>query len=281
MIAFLAPGQGSEQPGMGRSLAARWPVARRLLEGLEPGLHDTALVQPALVATALATAAVLRELGVACALTAGHSVGELAALAIAGGLSDEDAVALARERGRAMSAAAAERPGSMWAVEREPDPLPDGWVVAVHNPGQVVLGGSGTPPRGAVPVPTSGAWHSPAMASAVPRFSAALDRIPPRALALPLVRGQDGRATTDASVAREGLVRQLVEPLRWTEVLATLVAAGVTDAVVLGPGKLLAAHLGTLPGIRVHRTDRPVDVEATARALARPRAGPPDAPPAR
>ncbi|MCB9684858.1 MAG: ACP S-malonyltransferase [Alphaproteobacteria bacterium] len=272
MIAFLAPGQGAERPGMGRELAARWPVAAEILGALEPGLHDTALVQPALVATALATAAVLEELDVRCELAAGHSVGEVAAWALAGGATAGDAVGLARARGRAMSAAARACGGGMWAVTTVPEPLADGLVVAVHNPGQTVLSGVGAPPRGAVVLPTSGPWHSPWMRPAVAPFAAALEALPRRTLRCPLVRGQDGRVTSDDDVARAGLVAQLVSPLGWTGVLGTLGELGVTDVVLLGPGKLLATHLATaIPQVRVHRTDRARDLDATATALAGPR----------
>jgi [acyl-carrier-protein] S-malonyltransferase len=259
VIAWLAPGQGAERAGMSRAVAGSPLVA-----SLEPGLHDTGLVQPALVATALAIAEVLLGEGVPCDVVAGHSVGELAAWALAGGAAFPEAVALARVRGRAMASAGA---GQLWAVG-DAEPVPDGWTLAVENPGQRVICGVGAPPVGARPLPTTGPWHSPAMASAVGPFQAALAALPSRPLVRPLVSGQDGRDTRDDAVARRNLAAQLTSPLRWTAVLARLGALGVTDVVTLGPGKLLAAHVAAaLPEVRVHRTDRAPDLEAAVQGL--------------
>lgn len=267
MIAWLAPGQGAERPGMGRCLRS-WPEAAALLDLLEPGLHGTDRVQPALVATALGTAAALTELGVRCDVVAGHSVGELAAWSLAGGATAEEALDLARVRGRAMAEAAAQCPGGMWALDALPSPMPEGLVLAVHNPGQWVLSGPGPAPPGARPVPVSGPWHSPAMGAAAPALTEALARIPARTLQLPLISNHDGAVVREDAVVRAHLVQQLTHPVRWTRCLQTLGELGCTDVVLLGPGRSLAAGLrAVLPGVRVHRTEREADLRETARAL--------------
>lgn len=259
MIAFLAPGQGMERPGMGRDVADHWPEAAALL-ALAPGavLHATSEVQPALTAVALGAAAALAAEGVRPDMVAGHSVGALAAWALAGGYVASDAVELARARGRAMEAVGA--PGGLWVLDGD---VPPGMVVAVENPGQTLIAG---PSYVGVRVPTSGPWHSPAMRPAVPAFAAALAALPARPLDVPVV--MDGRVCRADADVRGALVAQVAGPVRWTATLAALGALGVTDAVLLGPGKVLARHLAlALPGVRVHRTDRAADVREAARAL--------------
>ena len=169
-----------------------------------------------------------------------------------------------------MARAAAAEPGGMWAFDEDcvPEHLPHEVVVAVHNPGQVVVSGPEPGPPGGRRVATSGAWHSPAMGQARAALATAVAAVPRRALAVPLVSNHDGRAATDDAVVRAHLVAQLTSPVRWTEVLATLSAMGVTDAVVLGPGKVLASQLRrACPEVRVHRTDRAADIRATVRVL--------------
>ncbi|MCO4746705.1 MAG: ACP S-malonyltransferase [Proteobacteria bacterium] len=252
---------------MGRDVARAWPSAARLLESVAPGLHGTELVQPALTAVALGAASVLRDAGVPCQVTAGHSVGELAAWAVAGGIAFDQAIDLARARGDAMAAAARDQPGGMWAFPAAPEPLPEGLQVAVYNPGQCVLSGPGPCPTGR-PVPTSGAWHSPAMEAARAPFAAALEAVPRQPLALPVVSNRDGSIVRDDDAFRAHLLGQLTHAVHWESVLVTLRASGVTDLVILGPSKVLTAPLRTFwPEVRVHRTDRARDLRATVTAL--------------
>src|SRR5207247_7865459 len=132
MIAFCFPGQGSIEAGMGRDIAEAVPEARAVYErgsnasGLDlerlcfhadaDELVDTAVQQPALVATSLAVLAALQERGIKADFVIGHSVGEFAALAAAEAMTLEEAMALVRERGLAMAEAAARNPGSMAAI---------------------------------------------------------------------------------------------------------------------------------------------------------------------
>ena len=249
---------------MGQDLAQTF--GNPLFDLLEPGLHSTHRIQPALTAVALGAAAVLAAEGVACDVVAGHSVGELAAWSIAGGASPVEAVQLAATRGQAMAAAAKASPGGMWAfdVEAVPDPLPEGLVAAVYNPAEVVLSGVGGRGR---PIATAGPWHSPSMAKAQGSFAAALGRLPPRKLTIPMVSNHDGQSHSDDATLREHLVRQLTHPVRWNEVLATLRDLGVREVVVLGPGKILTSHLRRTPQFRVHRTDNAEALRATVGSL--------------
>ena len=131
-LAFLFPGQGSHELGMGRELAEAYPEARAVydeaaeaagldlarlcFEGPLEELTKTELQQPALVATSLACLRAVETTGIKPDVVLGHSVGEYAALAASGALSDRDAVALVRARGEVTAAAAAEHPGAMAAV---------------------------------------------------------------------------------------------------------------------------------------------------------------------
>lgn len=249
-VAWLCPGQGMEQPGSWSGplldLASELTgvdVARAArLGGRE--LLDTAVAQPTLVAVSLSCAPPRLP-----DVLAGHSLGELTAWALAGGATAEDAVRLAAARGSAMAEAARRHPGGMRAVRPEelPDPLPPGLVVAVENPDNVVLSGPHEALRAlrvGTPLPTGGAWHSPAMAEAVGPFAAALERLPRRPLLTRLLLC-DGTDAADDARARQGLVARITGPVRWRTVLRRLEA---DEVVVLGPAKVLRHHLRAAGG---------------------------------
>src|SRR3954452_12416159 len=164
-IAFCFPGQGSLEVGMGREIAEAFPEAMEVFqvgseaagldlqklcfEGPEDALVDTAVQQPALVATSLAVLAALRARGIEPDYVVGHSVGEFSALAAAGALTNHDAIALVRERGLAMAEAPRRHPGSMAAILGLDDEVVDAlcrkiigvWPANYNCPGQVVVSG--------------------------------------------------------------------------------------------------------------------------------------------
>src|SRR4051812_22731787 len=164
-IAFCFPGQGSLQVGMGRDIAQAIPEAmhvyeraseasgldliRLCFEAPEEELVQTEVQQPALVATSLAVLAALRSRGFEPDVVVGHSVGELAALAAVEALGIEEAIALVRERGLAMAAAAKENPGSMAAILGLEDAVVEGLCEEItralpahyNRPRQSVLSG--------------------------------------------------------------------------------------------------------------------------------------------
>lgn len=256
--ALLFPGQGSQSDDM-RGLVAR----------MHPGLLDqaiaelgadpfarvaegTAYAQPALYCASLAGWA---EGGSpAAAYMAGHSLGELAALAAAGSVSEEDGLSLAIARGRAMQAAAESGPpGGMLAVLGDEAPTREiaerlGLTLANENaPGQLVLSGPADALAAAKPelkraglkairLRVQGAFHSPAMEPAVPEFEralAAVDVGPPR---VPVMSSIAARPFDDV---RARLLEALTKPVRWREALIALHRAGVRRFVETGPGTVL------------------------------------------
>src|SRR2546423_10140973 len=164
-IAFCFPGQGSVEAGMGFDIAQAVPRAMEIFErgsrasgldlerlcfhGEQEALVDTAVQQPALVATSLAVLAAIRERGIEADFVIGHSVGEFAALAAAEAMTLEEAMALVRERGLAMAEAAARNPGSMAAILGLADDGVEGlcrkilgvWPANYNCPGQIVVSG--------------------------------------------------------------------------------------------------------------------------------------------
>jgi [acyl-carrier-protein] S-malonyltransferase len=275
LVAFCFPGQGSLEAGMGRDIAASVPEAmevfergsaaaqldlRRLcFEASEEELVETEVQQPALVATSLAVLAAIRARGLKPDFVIGHSVGEFAALAAAGAMKVEEAVALVRERGLAMAEAARNNPGSMAAilglddevVERICRRILNVWPANYNCPGQVVVSGENPAvdeacgiaeeegARRAVKLRVSGAFHSPLVARAADRLRPALDRVKFSEPAAPFMSTVTARIET---AKRMGplLVEQLTAPVRFTQAAQALVREGVQTFVEVGPGNVLA-----------------------------------------
>jgi [acyl-carrier-protein] S-malonyltransferase len=274
-IAFCFPGQGSYEQGMGRDIAEAIPAAKAVFErgsaasGLdlerlcfhaEPEeLLDTAVQQPALVATSLAVLAALHERGVKADFVIGHSVGEFAALAAAEAMSAEQAIELVRERGLAMAEAAAKNPGSMAAILGLADEQVEAlcrrilgvWPANYNCPGQIVVSGENDAvdacieqaqsegARRAVKLKVSGAFHSPLVARAADRLRPAIEKVKFQEPTAPFMSTVTARVE---SAQRIGplLVDQLTAPVRFTQSATELVRAGVRTFVEVGPGNVLS-----------------------------------------
>jgi len=277
-IAFMFPGQGSFEPGMGRDIAEAEPEAMAVFDagskasgldlrricfaGSHEELMETDVQQPALVTTCLAINAALRSRGVKPDFVVGHSVGEFSALGAAGSIGLSDAIALVRERGLAMAAAARERPGSMAAILGLADEVVETLCKKIHNvwpanyncPGQLVISGE-TPAvdeccseaqhegaRRAVRLRVSGAFHSPLVAHAAERLRPAIDRIDfkiPTAEFMSTVTAK----LEDVQRYRTLLLEQLTAPVRFTQAASELIGHGVTTFVEVGPGNVLSGLL--------------------------------------
>jgi [acyl-carrier-protein] S-malonyltransferase len=274
-IAFCFPGQGSYEAGMGRDVAEASPAAKAVYErgsaasGLDlerlcfhadpEELLDTAVQQPALVATSLAMLAALKERGVRADFVIGHSVGEFAALAAAEAMSVEEAIALVRERGLAMADAAAKNPGSMAAILGLADEKVEElcrrilgvWPANYNCPGQIVVSGENDAveecieqaqsegARRAVKLKVSGAFHSPLVARAADRLRPAIERVKFQEPTSPFMSTVTARIE---SAHRMGplLVDQLTAPVRFTQSATELMKEGVRTFVEVGPGNVLS-----------------------------------------
>jgi [acyl-carrier-protein] S-malonyltransferase len=285
LVAFCFPGQGSLEVGMGQDIARAVPEAmdvferssiaagldlRRLcFEASEEELVETEVQQPALVATSLAVLAAVRARGIKPDFVVGHSVGEFAALAAAGALKVEEAVALVRERGLAMAEAARTNPGSMAAilglddevVERICRRILNVWPANYNCPGQIVVSGENLAvdeacaiaeeegARRAVKLRVSGAFHSPLVARAADRLRPALDRVKFAEPTAPFMSTVTARIESAKRMAPL-LVEQLTAPVRFTHAAQALIKEGAQTFVEVGPGNVL--------GGLVKRIDRSV-----------------------
>jgi [acyl-carrier-protein] S-malonyltransferase len=277
-IAFMFPGQGSFEAGMGKDVAEAVPEAMAVYdEGSEASgvdlktlcfdspveaLVETEVQQPALVATSLSLDAALRARGIHPDFVVGHSVGEFAALGSSQAMTARDAIALVRERGLAMAAAAREHPGSMAAILGLADEVVEAlchkisnvWPANYNCPGQLVISGE-TPSvdeacgeaeregaRRAVKLRVSGAFHSPLVAKAGERLRPAIEKVH-------LAEGKAAFMSTvtarieDAQKYRELLIEQLTAPVKFTQSARELINHGVTTFVEVGPGNVLSGLL--------------------------------------
>ena len=277
-IAFCFPGQGSLEAGMGREIALAVPEAmdvyRRASEasGLdlvhlcfeapEEELVQTEVQQPALVATSLAVLAALRSRDIEPDFVVGHSVGEFAALAAAKALDLEQAIALVRERGLAMAAAARENPGSMAAILGLADEVVEAlckkitrvWPANYNCPGQIVVSGENPAvdeccteaklqgARRAVKLRVSGAFHSPLIARAAERLRPAIEKAKINDPIAPFMSTVTAKIEPAQRMAAL-LVEQLTAPVRFTQAARELMRQGVKVFVEVGPGNVLSGLL--------------------------------------
>lgn len=278
-FAFVFPGQGAQSVGMLSALAEVHPDVETTFaeasegagvdlwalsqQGPEETLNRTENTQPALLAASVAVWRVWnRQGGAQPAYMAGHSLGEYSALVCAGALSLHDAAGLVAERGRLMQEAVPAGVGAMAAVLGSDDDtiaevcreVADGQVVAPANfnsPGQVVIAGhAGAVDRALEKLAGLGVKKTVKLAVSVPSHTAlmreAADKLAERMQAvawqtpsIPVVQNVDARVAEDIDAVRDALKRQLYMPVRWTDCIRTLAAAGVVAMVECGPGKVL------------------------------------------
>jgi [acyl-carrier-protein] S-malonyltransferase len=280
--ALVFPGQGSQAVGMGREPAARFGCARELWEradralgfaltklcweGPEEELKLTENTQPAILTCSVAALEALREKGFRADYVAGHSLGEYSALVAAGALAFEDAVQMVRRRGRYMQEATPPGVGAMAALlglpagqlDRVCAEAAQGEVVSpanLNSPDQVVIAGhKGAVERAValaqqagakktVMLPVSAPFHCALMEPAQRRLAADLAAAEFRDLEIPLVNNVAAREVRTAAEARQGLIDQVPNPVRWEESVKYMIAQGVTHFIELGPGKVLTGLL--------------------------------------
>ena len=306
-VVFQFPGQGSQAVGMGSVMAAAHGEARHVFDEVNEALGEdlfaimrdgpydairlTRNAQPALFATSMAALAVLtaktgRPAATLADFTAGHSLGEYAALAAAGSISIADGARLLRLRGDAMQNAVAVGEGAMAAILGADEALiteivteaGDVGVVQLANdkaPGQIVISGRavavdramesarGKGVRRVIKLPVSAPFHCDLMAPAAKVMAAALSDVSFADAAQPVICNVTAAGEQNADALKTNLITQITGRVRWRESLMALDAAGVSVFVEIGTGKVLSGLVKrTLSDKTIVNLDSPDDLDA-------------------
>ncbi len=276
MKAVVFPGQGSQFVGMGKEdyesssmITSLYDNANTILgfslsdimfNGTEEDLKKTDITQPAVF---LYSVAKFLQADIKPDAVGGHSLGEFSALVANGTLSFEDALRLVVIRSKAMQAACEEEQGTMAAILGLEDAqieeicagIADTVVPANYNcPGQLVISGSikgieaavaqctEAGARRAIVLNVGGAFHSPLMQSAEEKLATAIEEVTFNTPTIPIYQNVDGLAHTDVSTIKANLLRQLTSPVRWTQIMQNMVAAGLSSQVESG-GRVLTGFM--------------------------------------
>jgi [acyl-carrier-protein] S-malonyltransferase len=263
------------------------PVREYAQEGPIEALTRTDVAQPALFAVSMAVHEAAGDAGLRADFVAGHSLGEYTAAVAAGALDVEEGMRLVCERGRQMAAIQDESPGAMAAIigleaaaleelcARASD---DAGLVALANlnsPTQIVVSGDEAGVErlmelageaGAartVRLQVGAAFHSELMKPVQAKLSETMDELSWSDLEVPLVANFSGGQVRDAGAVREALTAQIASPVRWVDCVRTLVDAGCTDFVELGPGRVLSGLVRQIAGgdVRAASADSPARLQ--------------------
>lgn len=278
-FAMVFPGQGSQSLGMLADLAAQFPIVEATFseassvlgydlwqlvqQGPAEELNKTWQTQPALLTASVAIWRVWQHQGGKLpTMMAGHSLGEYSALVCAGVLDFKQAVSLVELRGKLMQEAVPEGTGAMYAIigldnesiAKACEESAQGQVVSPVNfnsPGQVVIAGNkeaveragaackAAGAKRALPLPVSVPSHCALMKPAADKLAEALENIEFQAPVFPIVNNVDVKTEVSPEAIRSALVRQLYNPVRWTESVEFIAAEGVELLLEVGPGKVL------------------------------------------
>ncbi len=275
MKAYIFPGQGAQYSGMGKDLYESSSVAKKLFktandvldfdiakimfEGTEEELVQTKVTQPAIYIHSVILAKVKKDL-FKPDMVAGHSLGEFSALAAIDGLSFEDGLKLVSKRAMLMQKACEAEPSTMAAVlkmeasvlERILMTITDDTVVAANynTPEQIVISGTITGIEKAtelikkangrvLPLKVGGAFHSPLMQPAHDELSEAIMETDVNMPNCPIYQNVNGQPVRNPDIIKSNLVKQLTSPVRWTQTIQNMLAAGASSFTEVGPGTAL------------------------------------------
>lgn len=302
-IAFVFSGQGAQYPGMGKDLFDSSPVARDVFERAEhlmPGMQEicfagtkddlsqTINTQPCLLAVDLAAARVVQSLGVEPEVVAGFSLGELAALAVGGALSDETALELVMRRAQLMDFAAQEHPGMMAAVlghsayeiQEYVNSYPNVIIANYNCATQQVISGAIDEVKQLVselkaakikviPLAVSGGFHSPLMAGASEQFGRALEQFQVAKPSLSVYANVTAQPYPDKrDEIKQLLAQQIASSVKWEQTMLAMLESGVTHIIECGAGKVLSGLAKKIvPEYEVYNVETYEDALRVADAL--------------
>ena len=306
MKAFVFPGQGAQFVGMGKDLYENNPVAKEMFDkaneilgfnitdlmfnGTDEDLRQTKVTQPAIFLHSVILAKTMGD-DFNPDMVAGHSLGEFSALVAAGALSFEDGLRLVSARAQAMQKACEKTPSTMAAVLALPDAkveelcasVTEGVVVpANYNcPGQIVISGSiegvdaacakmlEAGAKRALKLKVGGAFHSPLMEPARAELADAIAHTDFHAPKCPVYQNVNAEPQTDPETIKKNLIAQLTAPVRWTQTIQNMIAAGADTFLELGPGRTLCGLIAkTDASVRTFAAEKTEDFEKLMQEVA-------------
>jgi [acyl-carrier-protein] S-malonyltransferase len=297
--AFVFPGQGAQYVGMAKDLFENSVEAKEMIKtaddalginlsyilfnGPEEELKQSANTQPAIFLHSVVLSSIIRTLQFDA--VAGHSVGEYAALVAAGAVQFYEAVNMVRVRGKAMTKAGIENPGTMAAIiglgkEKVIEICNTASLVSIvqpanfNSPGQIVISGSIEGVKKAMEIckaggaklvkelTVSGAFHSPLMESAKVDLKESIDKTNFYDARIPVYTNVTAKPTKDKNEFKKQLIEQITSPVPWEEIINNMVSDGISEFYEIGPGKVLQGLIKRInPDVKCFGIDKYSDVE--------------------